>query len=388
MTTIPTLLELYTSIINSLEAEFDATINEDGKSELSAQASVLAGKLKQFYLAIGELQKNIWPDTCDTETLYRFGTVRLGRLPFPAVAGQYSVTVTGTNGAVIPALSIFKSDDSAFNPGVLYILDTAFTFTGTSGTITLRALTLGLDGKLNISDTLTATAPIAQVNSGAVVTAQTIQPLAGETIDEYRQKVLDSFRREAQGGSATDYRLWSADAQGVAKVYPYATYGAPSQIDLYIEATEADSIDGKGTPTATIISDVESVVNFSPDTILSLNQRGRRPLQVIVNYKPITPRTIIITITGYEGLDATIQAQLLSAFTDAIALIRPYVAAAEPIALKNDIIDINKLVGVIISAKPGAIFTSVSFKVDGVSLSTYTFQLGDIPYLNPTIIYI
>jgi len=87
-------------------------------------------------------------------------------------------------------------------------------------------------------------------------------------------------------------------------------------------------------------------------------------------------------------LDATIQAQLLSAFTDAIALIRPYVAAAEPIALKNDIIDINKLVGVIISAKPGAIFTSVSFKVDGVSLSTYTFQLGDIPYLNPTIIYI
>lgn len=387
MITIPTLAELYTSIISALETEFDATINEDGKSELRAQASTLAGKLKQFYLAIGELQKNIWPDTCDEETLYRFGTVRLGRLPFPATAGQYVVNVSGTTSAVIPALTIFKSDDDALNPGVLYILDTAYTMPGTTGTITLRALTLGLEGKLEVGDTLTATAPIPQINSGVDVDSESIQPLAGETIAEYRQKVLDSFRREAQGGSATDYRLWAADAQGVAKVYPYAKNGYPSQINLYIEATIADSSDGKGTPTNQIIQDVEDVVNFSPDTTLSLDQRGRRPLQVIVNYLPVTIKTIVITVTGYQGIDATIQAQLLSAFTSAIALIRPYVAAAEPITLKNDIIDVNKLIGVIISAKPGAVFTSVSFTVDGVSVSTYTMLLGNIPYLNPTIIY-
>ena len=36
----------------------------------------------------------------------------------------------------------------------------------------------------------------------------------------------------------------------------------------------------------------------------------------------------------------------------------------------------------IITATPGAVFTSVSFTVDGVALSTYNFVAGNIPYLN------
>jgi len=144
MITIPTYNELYTSILANLEAEFDAVINPDGKAELRAQAAVQAASLKDQYLAIAKTQQNIWVDTCDEPTLIRFGLIKLNRQPFPPVAGQYEITVTGINGAVIPAQTVFKSDDSALNPGILYILDSQFTMVGTSDTIIVRSLTGGI----------------------------------------------------------------------------------------------------------------------------------------------------------------------------------------------------------------------------------------------------
>lgn len=387
MITIPTIAQLYTAILSNLESEFNATINDEGKAELRAQAAAEAAVLKMNYLAIAETQKNIFVDTCDEETLIRFGLVKLNRQPFPAVAGQYRLQVTGTSGAIIPADTVFKSDDDALNPSILYVLDNQKTLSSSTDTIIVRCLTLGTDGELEVGDTLTATAPIPLVNSSATVTVEEIQPLAGETIDAYRVAVINAFRLEAQGGAATDYRLWSQDAQGVARVYPYAKSGSPSQINLYIEATIDDSSDGKGTPTQSIIDEVEEVVNFDPDTSLPQNERGRRPLQVIVNYIAVSPKTITITVTGYQGLTATIQSQLLSAFQEAIDDIRPFVAAADNVNDRNDVLDTNKLIGIIIATKPGAVFTSVTFKVDGVSMTSYNFMNGNIPYLNTAIVY-
>jgi hypothetical protein len=387
MITIPTTTELFNAIIADLEGEFNITINPNGKSELRAMAATQAAKLKQMYLGIAAVQKNIFVDTCDDDVLTRFGLVKLNRQPFAAVAGQYSVLVTGQIGGIIAAGTLFKSNDSTLNPGILYVLDNAFTLTGTTGTITIRSLTIGLTSKLEIGDTLTATAPLPVVDQIATVTVEVVQPLAAETTENYRAAILNAFRLETQGGAATDYRVWSGDAQGVQTVYPYAKPNAPAELNLFIEATPGDSIDGKGTPSALIIADVESVVNFSPDVSLPLNERGRRPITAIVNYEPITPKTIDITITGFQGLTIPIENDLTAAFTTQIALIRPFVAAADLITLKNDIIDVNKLIGIIITAKPGSIFTSVSFTVDGVPFTTYQFVNGNIPYFNPTIVF-
>jgi uncharacterized phage protein gp47/JayE len=390
MITIPTINQLYTGIISDINTEYGVNINPFGKAVLRCFAAVHAAKLKIYYLVIAALQKNVAPDTCDEETLIRFGTIKLGRVPFAAVAAQYTVKVTGTIGAVIPAQSTFKSDDSSLNPGVLYVLDSAYTLVSATDYITVRCLTLGTDGKLDLLDTLTPTAPIPLVNSepsSVSVFTVSVQPLAAEEIEAYRTAVILSYRLEAQGGAATDYRLWAQDAQGVERVYPYAKSGFQGEINLYVEATIVDSIDGKGTPTTQILTDVESVVEFNPDTSLALNERGRRPLQAMVNYLPVTIKTIVITITGYSGITTAIQATLLTALTDTINAMRPFVAGADVLTDKNDIIDTNKLIGSIITAKPGAVFTSVTFTVDAISMSTYTFNNGNIPYLNPTIIY-
>ncbi|MCE3278023.1 MAG: hypothetical protein K0S44_214 [Bacteroidetes bacterium] len=394
MITIPTLNDLYTSIKADLEAEMGVSISLIGKVFLRATASVQAAKLKLYYLAIANLQKNIFVDTAEPEsmggTLERFGRVKIGRNPFAAVAGQYTLTVTGTLGATIPGQTLFKSDDTSASPGYLFILDSSHTLAGSTDTITVRALTPGTDSKLDVLNTLSPTAPIALVNSGPAsvyVSAIVVQPLAAEDTEEYREEVLNSYRMEPQGGAATDYRLWSQDAQGVEQVYPYAKSGSPCEIDLYVEATIADSTDGKGTPSQSILDDVEDVVEFNPDTTLALNERGRRPLQVVVNFLPITVKEIGITITGFTGVTAAQKTLLLSAFTAAISEIRPFVSGADILSDKNDILDTNKLIGIIVSAIPGAVFTTVSFTVDGVSKSTFTFTDGYIPNLN-TVTYV
>lgn len=379
MIRIPTLNELYTSVKSNLETEF-GTISAFGKVFLRAIAMVQAAKLKIYYLAIGKIQKNIFIDTAEPEssggTLERFGRIKLGRNPFPAVAGQYDIQVTGIVGSTIPASTTLKSNDDSLNPGKLFILDLAYNLVSSPDIISVRALEAGAESKLLIGDQLAATAPIAGVDRLAVVDAETIEPKAAEDIEEFRRKTKDAFKLEPNGGSGSDYRLW-ADVEGVKTVYPYAKPNAPCQVNLYVEANLADSIDGKGTPSLAALADVESVIDFDPDTGL-----GRRPLQVIVNYLPVAVKEVDIDIAGFVGLTPDIQAQILTALTEMVNAIRPFVASADPIDSKNDILDTNKIISTILTVRQGSVFGAITLTISAVPLSAYTFINGNIPHLN------
>ncbi len=386
MINIPTINQLYTSIVSDLEAQYGVTISLVGKVALRAEALVQAGKLKLYYLAIGLLQKNIFVDTADSEsiggTLERFGRVKLGRNPYPAVSGKYTIQVTGTVGGIIKASTTFKSDDTSLSPGFLFVLDNDYTLVSAIDSITLRALTAGEESKININNTLTATAPIALVNSSVLVTAISVSPLAAEDLEAYRLAIINSYRLEPKGGAATDYRLWSQDVQGVRYVYPYAKSNAPCEINLFVEATVLDSIDGKGTPTAQLLLDVEHAVEFDPNLNLPTLERGRRPLQVVVNYLPVTILNVDINITSFTGITVAQKALLLTAITNTVNAIRPFVDAADVLVNKNDIIDSNKIVATIISQIPGSVFGAVTIKINSVTTPNYQFALGNIAYLN------
>lgn len=387
MTTIPTISQLYADIIADLEAEMTITIPVFGKFFLRAFAGVQAAKLWLIYLVVGFVQKNIFIDTADPVsmggTLERFGFVKLGRLPFPATAGQYDVTVTGTTGATIPAKATFKSDDTSASPGKLFVLDVAYELTAPTDTITIRALEAGLGSQLEIGNTLSATAPIANVNKTATVSAETVEPLSAEDIEDYRAKVIQAYRLEPQGGATTDYRLWAADAQGVQQVYPYAVAGDDGVINLYVEAIIADSTDGKGTPSAGLLADVEEVVELDPDTTKPINERGRRPLGVFdINYLPVTIVDVDITIADFQDLTAAKQTAILNALTEALSEIRPFIVGADILSEKNDILSGNKIVFEIQTAVSGSVFGAVTMEIDGSPETTYTFLNGEIPYLN------
>lgn len=120
MTTIPTISQLYAEVLADLQNEYGVTISTVGKVMLRFIAFVQAAKLKLIYLFVGDVQRNITPDTAYSTanggTLERWGLIKLGRNPLPATQGQYTATVTGTVGAVIPASTTFKSDDDSLSP--------------------------------------------------------------------------------------------------------------------------------------------------------------------------------------------------------------------------------------------------------------------------------
>jgi len=382
----PTFQELYDSILNDMRSKFGiSTIL--GKVVLNTIALVQAAKLKIIYTTIAFRYKNIFVDTADSAkrggTLERFGLVKLGRQPFSAVAGVYTATVTGTIGAVISKETTYKSLSGSKNPDKLFVLDTDFTFTSTSGTITLRALDLGSDASLIVADELQVTSPLANVDSFAFIASVTTTATDSESYEEYRQAVIASYQLEAQGGARTDYRLWSQDATGVREVYPYAKENFVGEINLYVEALQADSTDGNGTPSASLLTDVEAVVELDPDTTKSIYERGRRPISAFdIHYLTVTPLPVDVVITDLS--DTSLLSAISTAMETFLYDVRPYIAGADTINDKNKgklyISDVFNVVRSVIGVT--ATFTDITMDVDSVTYTLYEFLDGDIPYIN------
>lgn len=378
----PKINELRQSFISAFEDNY-GTINRGLKSVFNTLSVVYAGVLRLVYLYAARVQKNVWPDLADSEvdggTLERFGRSRLGRDPFPASQGVYLIDITGAIGGTVAASIIFKSTS-----GFSYSNETAFTLTGTTGQITVRSLTPGLDAQLQPGDTIVATQPILNVDEAGIVNQEIETPLNAEDIEDYRAKIEQSFRIESQGGASGDYRIWSSDAQGVREVYPYVD--SPGDIDLYVEATEEDSTDGNGTPSQTILDNVEEVVNQDPDTTKSLNERGRLPLGVFnVDYLPITTIPVSVTVTGYTGNTSeavpVIEAALKEYFYD----IRPYVPGADPIDAST--LYQNRLVGVVVDAVGlENNFDDLQMIINATPETVRKFIDGDIPIVGVVIV--
>lgn len=384
MVQIPKIADLYNSIQDDFQANLGITLNPFGKAFVSALIAVQAAKLKLYYLALANVQKNIFADTADPVsmggTLERFGFIKLGRNPNGAIAAEYNVTVTGTAGAVLRASLTFKSDDNSASPGMLFILDDEYTLVGTTGTILLRALTGGIASKLLSGNTLTVTEPVANLDAtGTVTGAAVTEPIDAETTEQYRDKVLAAYRSSVTGGSATDYRLWASDVSGVQKVYPYAKSGAPNEINVFVESETSISTDGKGTPSSTMLTNVANAIQADPNP----PYKGRKPLGVFrVNVLPVTIKQVDINISGFVGLTADIQTAITNALTDSISKMRPFIDSDDLRVNKNDILDTNRIVAVILSVQPGAVFGSVTLEIDSAPLSTFQFINGNIPWLN------
>ena len=383
MVAIPTLQELYNSVLNDLKQELGITSSIFGKAFLVPLAAVQAAKLKLYYLAIAGVQKNIFVDTADSEnrggTLERFGRVKLGRSPFPATAGVYVLDVTGTASALISASTTFKSNDGNTSAGKLYILDTAYTLTGSGDQITVRALEAGTASDLAVGDVLTATAPILNVEREFVVDSISTNPVDSEDLETYRAKTIEAFQLEPQGGAASDYIIWSADANGVKKVYPYTSGATANTVDLYVEATA-----GNGVANSTLIAEVADVIEQDPDTTKPLYERGRRPLGILqVNTQSVSIGDVEVTVTGLNTNTVAIQTAIESALTAMLATVRPFIAGADVLADRNDTLTPSKVAVAVQGAIGNAnYFSGIAFTVNATPVTgSYKFTAGEIPEL-------
>jgi hypothetical protein len=154
-----------------------------------------------------------------------------------------------------------------------------------------------------------------------------------------------------------------------------------------VEATVVDSTDGRGTPSTALLNAVEDVLQFNPDTTLPTNYRGRRPAQAFLEMDPVVTIPVDIQINGLQTDTTDVRNSILTNLTSYLFNIRPFIAGCDLSTDKNDILTSVKLQSVVDDTIGNAnTFLSFDLTVDGVLANTYTFDLGNIPYLR-NIVY-
>jgi hypothetical protein len=389
MKPIPSIVELQ----NQLEEDFRNRLSlsdDDLKRTLNAFSLVISAQLKYLYLYLGNIQNNVFPDTANTAdqggTLERLGYIYLNRPPFTDTIGVFKASVTGVNGMVLRANLTFKSNEDALNAGQMYVLDSAYTINNSgSNIIEIRSLGGGADYNLKVGDRLTITEPVIGVDKTITITLVDTQPTAGETTENYREAILRAIQLEPQGGAKSDYRQWASDVEGVRLVYPYVRDSNAGIVDVYVESTLADGVGGlagHGVPTSAILAKVIEVIEQDPDISKPINERGRRPIQANVIASPISLIPVDINIKGLNINTPAIQDVIKSSIEDMLYDVRPFIFGADLMRNKNDILYSGKVQGVVTDALTnGNYFNQLTMLVDGNSVASYEFDLGNIPYL-------
>ena len=389
MRNIPTIIELNESLESDLRSKLNLS-DDDLKKVLSAFTAVFSAQLKLLHLYLADIQNNIFPDTADLlengGTLERLGLIYLGRNPNPATVGVFELSVTGVVGSTMRSGLTFKSNDDAKNAGQVYILETEYILVNGANIVEVRALGNASEYDLTVGDELTITEPVIGLDQTVTVSTVLTQPTASESVDNYRKAVLESIQLEPQGGARTDYRIWAKDAPGVREVYPYLRENNAGIIDVFVEATEVDSTDLKGTPSAALLNTVLEVIELDPDETKPLNERGRRPIQAIVETSPIVLIPVDVTILSISENSASITTSIKSNLDTFLKTVRPYISGADLTRNKNDVLYSARLQSVVTDVlDPSNFFTSFEMRVNGVLLNSFQFGGANIPYLRNLI---
>jgi hypothetical protein len=400
MITAPSISDLYAAISANYKSQFGISTENDLKRVLTALATNDTGLQKLFYIALLDVQKNMYPDLADSEsmggTLERYGRIKLFRDPYPATQGLYTLTVTGVNGTVLNIGSQFKNQTT----GYIYTTTESVSIVGSTAIVRIMANTAGSDSELSISDNLFLINSIINIDALGVIESVITIPTDTEDINDYRALVLEAYRLEPNGGSSADYISWSKDVAGVKTVYPVTTIGASGSGSIYVELIigVADSINGEIPNTdagAAIIKNLwfydpttklfSGVFEINPDTSLSISQRGRRPLGFTnINVMSCVPIPVNVTISGLKDSSPLVRTAISSQIINTLNTIRPFVSGVGDPNNPQDTLYLKDIILAVDSATlEGNVYNDIGGTVDSINLnSPYQFLVGKIPYLN------
>lgn len=380
---IPTTKQISDNIVAQIEAAYSASVPLLPKAFIRVLAKALAGVVVILYKYGGfnTLQLFVSQASYD-ETEINGVTLRplveWGRLvgigdPVAATRAELLVEITVTQQVgTLPAYSQLVSIDN----GVTYLTIGDTLLDAATKQITIRASSdqaggggYGTIGNLDPAAVVSFANPLANVAREATVISQSVTGADEEDIEVYRQRIIDRFGKQPQGGAYADYEQWGEEPAGILAVYPY-TSACPGQVDLYVEsATETDGI-----PTAAQLQEVLDSVEYDQSGLAS-----RRPVGALVNAYPITRTDFQVDVVGLNVDDlATVQADIEAALEQYFLDREPYIVGLTLPPRKDRITAsaIGGLVDDIVSSYNG-VFTSVILYRLTVAIELYNLTTGE-----------
>jgi len=238
------------TLINRAEADIETRLpGADARlrrSNLNVLARVHSGAAHGLYGYLEWIARQVIIDTADGDMLERhasiWGVAR--KAASPAVG---SVTVTGANGAIVPADSTLARSD-----GAQYTTDAEATISGGTATIAVTAVDGGQAGNASAASLLSFDTPIDGVSATATVAVGGLTGGADIEADEdLRARLLARIQQPPHGGASYDYVAWALEVPGVTRAWVYpAELGLGTVTVRFVRDDDASPIPDAGEVTA------------------------------------------------------------------------------------------------------------------------------------------
>lgn len=386
--------EVEALLINSFEHEFNKKLRLLPKSFIRVFCRVLAGVFIILYKQIGWYFLQLFPETADWKEVAILGQrirplVKLGALfgigePLAGVQwqGVIEVDVLKT-GSVLYSGTQLKSSVT----GKLYVTSETKTFLLNKERVKVVCTEIGTAGNLGKNDVLNFVNPYGFIKSEAVILEVERMGLDEELEANYRERLINRFRLQPQGGALADYRIWAADVPGVLRVYPYNDKEQPGGVLLYVSGIPSvfnDRIPDKG-----LLKKVGEVCTYDPETGKAI----RKPLTAMLdpkndgsyeNIKPISVVEIEVVVTGVTGIAPADFAELIKPALKNYFLDRDlYIRGLSDDNNRTNIVSKNHVITVInqIAVTAKAVFEEVVLKKENVVFSSYILDNGKLAKL-------
>lgn len=386
-TTTPTTKEINDNIIAQLEAALSQSIPLLPKAFLRVLAKVLAGVFVILYKYGGFIFLQIFVSTASAKDTIINGKVvnpltEWGRLigvgdPVPATSAELliDITVEIQAGTLLSGTQLINSDN-----GVTYITLASVLLDAPTVQATVLAVSdqqggggEGVIGNLDPGAVLSFANALPNVSRNTIVDSQVVTGANAESVEAYRQRVIDRFQKRLQGGALADYEAWGEETAGIINVYPY-TSDCPGQVDCYCEATPESSGDPDGIPTNAQLQAVLDLINLDDNGLAS-----RRPANALPNTFPITRIPFDVRITGLivDNL-AQVQADITTAITGYFLDREPFIDGLS-IPPRQDRITNSAIAGIvedIVNAANG-VFSAVIVSQSTIVIVVYSLGIGE-----------
>lgn len=379
----PTTEQIKDQIIDQVESSISQTIPLLPRSFTRFFSKVLAGVFIILYKYAGWMFLQLFVRTAsfdETEILGESITplIEWGRLigigdPGLSIQAELllDITVTIQSGSIPAGTQAVSTKNS-----ITYILLSGITLDAATKQGTFRAASdidggtgAGTIGNLDPGDIVSFVNPIANVERDMVVDSTITTGADGETETVYRQRVINRFQKQPQGGAGVDYQVWGEEVTGVIAIYPYT--GAPGFVDIYVEVDT--SIDPDGIAPQDILDDVTEAITFEDGS------QTRKPINAFIDTNSITRIGFDVNVVGLDVDDpVTVEANITAAIEDYFLQRSPYIAGVTSLPRfdKLQITNIASIVDSFTSAADGSFDdVTVFFEISAVEV-TDEYQLG------------
>ncbi len=150
-----------------------------------------------------------------------------------AVQATGEVTFSGTNGTVIPALTVVRTPTVAGTPSQAFTTDAEATIASGTATATVTAVVGGTAGNAGAGTIIIMGSAVAGV-TGVTNASPTNGGVDIEDEEVYRARLLRRAQRISTGGNQDDYSNWAEEVTGVGLAKTIPVWDGPGTVKVLI----------------------------------------------------------------------------------------------------------------------------------------------------------